>query len=320
MAMGPGIAGQLVTMTEQSPEQAKLCWSCHAPLAEQQSRVQQSSGQFEPNPAFDDALQSHGVTCAACHVRNRNYFGPPRRGQPQETGKLAENTAHGGFTAKSDFTQSAFCKGCHQFEQSDHRLNGKLIENTWQEWRNSQWAAQDVHCQDCHMPERRHLWRGIHDPDMVRSAFTLKTALLQSKPVVDATIEITNSGAGHKFPTYITPKVFVTGRLLNAAGEVIPDSEQSYTIGWESYDLMTEVYDTRLAPGETRAIAYRYDRNHARALEIRVIVAPDHWYRRFFANWLQSDQNPESRQLIQQALEDASSSRFVARQTTIPLH
>ena len=31
-------------------------------------------------------------------------------------------------------------------------------------------ASRQVTCQTCHMPDRRHLWRGIHDPAMVAAA------------------------------------------------------------------------------------------------------------------------------------------------------
>ncbi|MBA7466455.1 hypothetical protein ES707_01639 [subsurface metagenome] len=45
-------------------------------------------------------------------------------------------------------------------------------ENTLVEWEQSPAARNGMTCQSCHMPQRRHLWRGIHDPDMVRSGLT----------------------------------------------------------------------------------------------------------------------------------------------------
>jgi len=52
-------------------------------------------------------------------------------------------------------------------------LNGKLLQSTYDEWKASRFARQGVQCQDCHMPDRRHRWRGIHDADMVRSGLTI---------------------------------------------------------------------------------------------------------------------------------------------------
>ncbi len=66
----------------------------------------------------------------------------------------------------ADFWKSDFCAVCHQFSP-DQAINGKLLENTVEGWRQSPQAAAGQTCQSCHMPSRRHLWRGIHDPDMV---------------------------------------------------------------------------------------------------------------------------------------------------------
>ena len=68
---------------------------------------------------------------------------------------------------------SEFCQSCHQFAPDGLALNGKLLENTYAEWKASRFAREGVQCQDCHMPDRRHLWRGIHDPAMVRSGLTI---------------------------------------------------------------------------------------------------------------------------------------------------
>ncbi|MBI3628436.1 MAG: cytochrome c554 and C-prime, partial [Candidatus Rokubacteria bacterium] len=76
---------------------------------------------------------------------------------------------HNGVTRTPAFLRSEFCASCHQFGADGFALNGKLLENTYEEWRASPAARAGRQCQDCHMPDRRHLWRGIHDPDMVKS-------------------------------------------------------------------------------------------------------------------------------------------------------
>jgi hypothetical protein len=69
-------------------------------------------------------------------------------------------------------------------------------------------------CQNCHMPDRRHHWRGIHDPDMVRSGLSVR----HSVDAQGGRFEITNTGVGHAFPTYVTPKVIMHAVALDSAG------------------------------------------------------------------------------------------------------
>jgi cytochrome c554/c'-like protein len=55
-SMGPGVTGQLVELWRTDPESARLCLTCHAPLAEQQP---------DNRAIFNAALQAEGVVCAA---------------------------------------------------------------------------------------------------------------------------------------------------------------------------------------------------------------------------------------------------------------
>jgi hypothetical protein len=314
-SMSPGIVGQLVEMVTDDPATARLCWSCHAPLAEQQDLTYSTADGWQDNPEFDSQLQKHGMMCASCHVRNRQYYGPPRRSSPNTTGRIEELLPHGSFVAEVGFTKSEFCRGCHQFARDDYALNGKLLENTYAEWAASEYADNGTQCQDCHMPDRRHLWRGIHDADMVRSGITISVSPVPENhlpgQLVDATISIENSGVGHKFPTYITPKVFVRGRLLTEMGEQIDSSLQEYVIGWESYDLAVEAYDTRLSPGQQIEISYRYPLpDEGTKLQIEVVVDPDHWYRRFYQNILNSGGGGAGREMLAEALALSQRSSF----------
>jgi hypothetical protein len=256
-SMGPGVYGQLLAMEQSDPATYALCATCHTPLAEQIPFVE-SDGTHQPFPAFDAALQQAGLTCAGCHVRQHQRFGPPRR--PDRPAIPPGTTLpHGGFTASEAYERSEFCQPCHQFEPDGFALNGKLLENTYEEWRQSRYAADGTQCQTCHMPDRRHLWRGIHDADMVRQAITVDIAPHAPSYVVgdrlQMTIVITNSGAGHYFPTYVTPKIFVQGYLLDAQGQAIDGTTQQSIVGREvELDLSREVYDTRIPPGESHTM------------------------------------------------------------------
>jgi hypothetical protein len=324
-SMGPGIAGQLIDMVDQDPSSAAMCWSCHSPLAEQKRKVYEASNGWIDNVLFQPDLQKHGILCAACHVRNNRIFGPPRTTTPLLTGEVDEGLPHDGFIAQREFTQSEFCKGCHQFNETDFSLNGKLIENTFNEWQESSYAAAGVQCQDCHMPGRRHLWRGIHDKEMVQSGIDIQIDLAGSDyvagDVVKAIITLTNSGTGHYFPTYLTPKVFVRGVLRDDEGKDLTDSQQEYVIGRESFDLMTEAYDTRIPPGEQINIRYEYQLPAENLqLFMQVVVDPDHWYRRFYRNYLHDGGGGSGRDLLIEALKESEQSSFSIYENTFVLN
>ena len=318
-AMGPGVVGQTVDMRKEDPASARMCRRCHAPLAEQQPLLQRpADGRWVANPVFDAGLQQQGLTCAACHVRAHRRFGPPARTQ-------GESPAHAGFSAQTAFGKSAFCAHCHQFPPGEYALNGKLMENTYNEWLASDFARQSVQCQDCHMPDRRHLWRGIHDPAMVKKAVTITVsgaqASFEAGDTLSATIRVLNSGTGHYFPTYVTPKVFVRAQLLDAGGEAVSGSLREAIIGRETTpDLSREIYDTRIAPGDFVDITYAHPLPRpGLQLWIEVRVEPDHFYERFYRGLLQSGTPQAGRAAIEQALAHAQRSPFVIFERTLPL-
>src|SRR5262249_48682247 len=180
-------------------------------------------------------LQSKGLTCAACHVRSNQRYGPPRPDGSLESTKPPDQLSHGGATRTPAFERAEFCMGCHQFQPDGNALNGKLLENTYNEWKNGPYAAQGIQCQQCHMPDRRHLWRGIHDPEMVKKGVSIDLQL--SQPIyrvgekLEATLTLTNSGVGHYFPTYVTPKVVLRIELLDQNGQVITKSVKEEIVG-----------------------------------------------------------------------------------------
>lgn len=319
-AMGPGLLGQLVEMVDNDPQSARMCWRCHTPLAEQQDKLFTESG-WQANPAFNKKLQHQGLVCAGCHVRNHQRFGPPRK----PTQKISGTPPHNGFTAETAFGKSAFCKGCHQFNKDDYALNGKLIENTYNEWLASDYPAKGVQCQTCHMPERRHLWRGIHDPDMVKQGVTITVNTNQTQlhkgEMLDASISITNSAVGHYFPTYLTPKIEVQAYLINADGIIEQSTLQQALIGREvTLDMQQELYDTRIPPGETLTINYKQKINaDDMQLHVEATVYPDHFYTRFYESMLNNGSAGRGARLIEQALEASRASSFILFEKTISL-
>jgi hypothetical protein len=319
-SMGPGVYGQLLDMDAAT---ATVCATCHTPLSAQLPELEHR-GTYSPNKHFDAALQQQGLVCAACHVRQHQRFGPPRRA---DLPSLPAGTPlpHGGFTESVAFQRSEFCKTCHQFNPGDFALNGKLIENTYEEWRQSPYATDGIQCQTCHMPDRRHLWRGIHDADMVKQALTVTVTpeVLSSMPgeTMQAVIRVENVGAGHYLPTYVTPKIFVQAHLLDTQGQRIADSAQQAVIGREvTLDLSEEVYDTRIPPKTSRSFTYeQVVPSTATALRVRVVVHPDHFYQQFFAAVLQDGGGGQGQAHLEEALRTTQSSSFPVFERDFPL-
>ena len=292
--MGPGVLGQLVSMSDGERHE---CQRCHAPLDEQ----------ADPrSPLF-----SQGLICAACHVRGGRVFGPARR----DGSSPAPNSgaAHGGGTASSAFEDSRFCAICHQFEPDGYALNGKLLENTYEEWKASVHAREGRNCQSCHMPGRRHLWRGIHDPAMTRAAIAVRMErILAGAGEIQASWRLGNVGAGHYFPTYVTPRVIVAIWQEAADGRMLPGTLREQLIARQvTLDLGEELSDTRLAPGEERAFEYKAQ-HHARAthLALEIRVEPDAFYTELYRSLLKDGSG--ARAQIGQALRESLASRYTA--------
>ena len=322
-AMGPGVTGQLVEMLESDPESALACYTCHAPLAEQTPLVAGAKG-VRPNPILDATLGTKGLTCAGCHVRAHERFGPPRRDGSLASETPREKLLHNGVTRTAAFLRSEFCQGCHQFGADGFALNGKLLEKTYNEWKASGFARRGVQCQDCHMPDRRHLWRGIHDADMVRSGLTITVKAEQGRyragDTLVATLTVENTGVGHAFPTYVTPRVVLRAELLDGQGRAMPGTRAEQAIGRDvALDLSREVIDTRLLPGQRRDLVYRRRVPHGAArARLSVVVYPDAFYTRFFESLLAQGAGRGTRE-IRAALDASRRSSFTVFERVIPL-
>ncbi len=308
-AYSPGLIGQFPGMGH---EAGNDCLKCHAPLAEQKyiynrdmldslkDKLNERDGFSVGGEPEKDALplRHAGVTCAACHVRGWQRFGPPQRG----TGKVGKinGPAHGGFTATKDFETSNFCASCHQFPQ-EYAINGKPLENTVKEWQQSRFAREGVQCQNCHMPDRKHQFRGIHDPGMTRKGLTFEIA----KSGADVELSVSSTWIGHAFPTYVTPKVVVHAEALDRDGKVLQKwqweiiREVYYEDGWK------EQRDTRLMPGERRKFAVKDVPEESTQVEFVVDVIPDHFYKGVYKGLLSDSLESDAEKLIRQAIKQA---------------
>lgn len=118
-------------------------------------------------------------------------------------------------------------------------------------------------CVECHMPlmerplvkggpvrqTRQHLWRGGHDPAMVKQALTaeLVEQVLPEGGKRSFVLTLTNTGAAHYLPTG-TPDRHLTVqlRLLDQKGEIIDEQNHTLkrTVMWRPF--IVDLWDNRL--------------------------------------------------------------------------
>lgn len=310
-ALSPGLVGQLVTF---DGEQASACLECHAPLAEQRQDFESARAANEGHVPAHVGLAASGIGCPACHLRAHRRFGPPQRGTGT-VGASVDAVPHGGILRVLWFEKSEFCAACHQFSQ-EQAINGKPLQNTYAEWRASPQAGQGIQCQGCHMPNRRHLWRGIHDREMVASGLTARF----SADGRGARFQLTNSGIGHAFPTYVTPKAVMNAVALDARGQPRTDVAVTTVIQrrvvYEN-DAWIERSDTRLLPGETAVLEIPW--GDAQRVRMWLEIHPDDFYDHDVYDDLLRDlsQGSHAARLIAEAKTHASMGRFRLFETEI---
>lgn len=303
-------AGVLWQFRLMSQVEANACMNCHAPLAEQKALVALEHGwtgaPTRTPPDYVPATLGHqGLVCVACHVRRHERFGPSDNAVEAQT----VQTPHGGSTSSEAFADSRFCATCHQFPDDGPRTHGKLREDTWRQWQASAFAERGETCQSCHMPDRRHQWQGIHTPEMVRQALT--PTLSVSSGRISATL--TNTGAGHHFPTYMVPKVIVQLVLVGGEERLLKEA----VVGWDvDVQLQKEFFDTRIPAGGRFSLDAPLPASATRgqSVELRVQVAPREHYERTFLSVLdQADRlDPQTLALLQQAYDEARATRYEA--------
>ena len=259
----------------------QICKNCHTPLDRQQEGLVlgfRDRAKWDPilasNPDFDRELQHEGVTCAVCHLREGKILGP-----------------FGGANAPHPVTKiensNEICMRCHvvggnrwdtffRFPPCGTAAEILAIRNDGPVVRTGEIAVRDIpalRCVECHMPlverpmavggevrsVRRHLWRGGHDPEMVKQALSVA---VREEPGSSPekrrfTATLTNVGAAHYFPTG-TPDRHLTVhfRLRDAEGKVIKEKRRllKRTILWRPF--IVELWDTRLPYNQPRTLRF----------------------------------------------------------------
>jgi hypothetical protein len=242
-----------------------------------------------------------GVSCDFCHTISRmglptdrdqvkypelynQYYGLAyeHRFGMQKFGPLEEapTSAHT-IRYSSVFVDSRMCAPCHQ-EVNGY---GVIVQDTYNEWLKSKYSrpgADFKNCQSCHMPSAKDLGMGRlptskHGPDrpdyhyhnlpatdeaFLRKAAELTLTAEREADTITATVEITNTGAGHTLPTG-TPfhQLVLVVRAQDADGKVLFENVKNYErkLG-RSFDFREDVpywegdqvlFDNRILAGQT---------------------------------------------------------------------
>jgi hypothetical protein len=162
------------------------------------------------------------------------------------------------------------------------------------------------------MPERRHLWRGIHDPETVRVALGREAVVTRtSETGANIRVTVRNRGAGHYLPTYVVPKIYVTVYLRGPGLSMVVGQHiigRTLNVG-----LDRELSDTRLAPDASHTFDFDVALGPGEWQAIvRTEVAPGEHYERMFRHMqkTRTELDDTSRQLLHESLLAAIQARF----------
>ena len=253
----------------------EYCLFCHAPTV-----------QFTKDYFLTDPVTREGVTCDFCHTVTAVRPGDRLKPYDFQPGPVK----HGPFgglespihqTKLSDIhLRSEFCGGCHELINS----HGVRVMGTYTEWKEGPYAAEDIHCQNCHMPMAfdkkvvepwvkvsdklvtAHEFRGGHSQINLRHAATVELEVTREDQLIKVTTYVTNQESGHKLPTG-TParRVVLTVSAKDDKGNVIAETRRVYrkvlvdkdrVILEDNADLILNSVaifsDNRIAPRERR--------------------------------------------------------------------
>jgi hypothetical protein len=251
-----------------------VCLNCHTPLENQQptlikdiprGRVEKAIQ--EPNPYYDPEYQKEAITCAACHVRDGIVYGPFEDSAAPHPTKFDPN-----------FRTTQVCYRCHNVLSGPAQFYNVGPCGTYAEYEGKYFMQErGFICQSCHMPEidravatdgpirrgRQHLWRGGHDPDMIKRAVAVQVKADPTHPKpgdqVTFTLTLINAGAGHKIPTGDPDRHFTVEFVVEDRAKRMIQQDSSTMGRWIIWQpAVVELYDNRLLPLASREYRFTF--------------------------------------------------------------
>jgi cytochrome c554/c'-like protein len=270
----------------------QICKNCHIPLDRQQEQSVLGFDDREkwhpilaPNPAFDPKLQHEGVTCAACHLRDGKIlgtFGSESAAHPVERlanpNEVCFKCHVVGGNRWDTFFRFPPCGTVAEIRSTPDATRDTRVATVTGHFDQETVGPGDaaLDCVKCHMPlaeralvaggklrtVRRHLWRGGHDPDMVKQGLeaVLREAPSPAPEKRSFTLTLTNIGAAHYLPTGTPDRhLAVSLRLVDRDGRVLQEDNQvlKRTILWRPF--IVELWDGRLPRWQPRAFDFAFE-------------------------------------------------------------
>ncbi|MBA3546769.1 MAG: hypothetical protein H0T76_09830 [Nannocystis sp.] len=253
-------------MRAQAPD-AAACDRCHAPLAAVIGRA--------------DPVTAEGVTCEVCHAIAEVTLGPHAASW---TLQLAENRKYGPICDAVEpyfhrtgcsplHAESPLCAACHHLEHVPAEGPAVPVFSEFAEWQHGETMPAGLHCQGCHMPQRRlavasggpirdavsEHGDGAATGDALR--LTARALLGPEGLQISGHIEV--SGAPHAVPVGLPGREILlganlvsgTGEILSSAADIVYSRMLVDAHGEETpfFRALRVGSDTRLRPDEKRS-------------------------------------------------------------------
>ncbi len=287
---------QMFTRAVQDEESrvSTTCLTCHTPVATVGREVSWPASLASiPNMSL---VASEGVTCDFCHtISGSEFVGKhislgayrvPHAGATRiKYGIHPEAVTDAHDTLDTQFLKDpSFCSICHKVT---HPVSGAVQQDTYAEWYDSPYRAQNRTCQDCHMPQysgqgavegperddlKAHVFPGGHSQMLQNAATVTLWAQIrqgQEQTQVDLTALVTNTGSGHLMPTGMPGirELWLDLRVTTPSGTVVFEDRLDYgitlvdvngnpTMPWKAVRVEK---DTRIAPQKSRKASVHFE-------------------------------------------------------------
>ncbi len=136
------------------------CGGCHSPTGTVSGTIKFDPGKGEHGTFSADPISEQGISCDVCHTISGSNIQKTRVLEHGNTSIVLDpgNIKRGSLNdAKSPFhktqysehhTSARFCGNCHNIF---HPYNNFPVERTYDEWKYSIYAQNNIQCMDCHM-------------------------------------------------------------------------------------------------------------------------------------------------------------------------
>ncbi len=230
------------------------CAACHVP-------AMALNNPFNSDPNKATGVEKQGVFCDLCHKienvkldKTGGYpgilsikFNRPTDGRQIFYGPY-DDVFPGDDSCNLLYKNSNYCAPCH-----NGRFWDVLVYSEFQEWADSDYAKNNIHCQDCHMKSSvkmslfasedkggiyrnpvavpSHINFGVADNVFMSEAINLNTSAVIEHNILNITATVKNLKAGHHYPTGNPMRNMIllieafdeNGRLQMIEGGLIPE-------------------------------------------------------------------------------------------------